>query len=130
MVANKREFNNIWKEAHEAGLAAVDAHTPTPMVVVERANPLDDNSPIVHQYPPVADGMCGFAWVIIKPGNSAFANWAKEYKGVRRDEYYGGVNHWVGQFGQSHSKKAVYAEAFAKVLRSHDIRAYAMDRLD
>lgn len=130
LVANRREFNVIWKEAHAAGFEAADKHTPTPMIVVDRANPLDDSSPIIRQYAPVAGGLCGFAWVNIKPGNSAFANWAKEYKGVRKDSYYGGVTHWVSQYGQSHGKKAAYAQAFAEVLRKHGINAYAMDRLD
>ena len=120
----------IWNEAHAAGMAAANAHTPTPMVVVQRADMFDDNSPVVHAYAPVMGGVCGFAWVIIKPANSKFANWCKKANGLTKDGYYGGLNYWIGAFGQSYEKKCAYADAFAKVLTANGITAYAMDRMD
>jgi len=77
----------------------------------------------------VNDGVCGFAWINIKPGTSRFARYLKE-KGIARKAYEGGINIWVHQFGQSYEKKMSYARAFASVLQREGIRAYASGRLD
>lgn len=112
-----------------AGRDAAEAAVPTPMIVVQRANPLDDNSPIVKQYEPVMGGVCGFAWVVVRPGTSAFARWIKANKGARK-HYYGGMELWVSRYGQSMERKEAYAQAFAKVLRDHGVDAYAGSRMD
>jgi hypothetical protein len=78
----------------------------------------------------VSEGVCGFAWVVIKPGTSKFARWLKENKLARRDEYYGGVTVRVSDYNQSYTRKSAYAHAFANVLRDAGIRAIDMDRLD
>ena len=130
MKRNPELFNQIWKEASEAGHRAVREMKPiTPMVVQQHASVLDDNSPVVQEWV-VPDGPCGFAWVNVKPGNSAFARWLKEKEYARKDSYYGGVTYWIGEFGQSIRKKEEYAYAFANVLRKYDIRAYASSRMD
>lgn len=122
-------FNKLWDDAHVAGMIAAGAMTPTPMIVEQHANMLDDASPVVKSWT-VLDGACGFAWVIVKPGNSPFANWAKKYKGAKKD-YYGGVRvKWVSEFNQSIARKEAYAGAFAKVLSDAGIKAYANSRLD
>jgi hypothetical protein len=75
--------------------------------------------------------VCGFAWVNIKPGNSAFANWLKMKKIARRDEYYGGVTVWVSDYNQSMERKMAYAGAFARTLEAAGLkRVYAMSRMD
>ena len=129
MATSKRELARIWKAADEAGREAVRKTVPTPMVVVEHANPLDDSSPVVHRYPPVEGGVCGFAW-INTPGNRAFGRWVKETGRGRPDSYYGGVTIWVSDFGQSYERKDAYAQAFARVLNENGVTAYAMGRLD
>lgn len=123
-------FQAVFDEAVEAGLEAGNLAKPTPMVVVEHRNQLDDNSPIKRTYAPVMDGVCGFAWVNIRPGNSSFANWLKANQLARKDSYYGGVTYWVRDFGQSYERKAAYAGAFASVLTKHGIKAVAAGRLD
>ena len=124
------DFKTIWEEARKAGLEAGSLHTPKPMVVVQHANPLDDNSPVVHQYEPIMDGVCGFAWVNVKPGNSAFSKWLMSNGLARRDSYSGGVTINIHEYNQSYERKEKHAEAMAKVFQSNGIRAYAGSRLD
>lgn len=135
----KRELLNLFKKAEEAGMAAGRAIRPTPMVVVERENPFDDNSRITKQYAPVMDGMCGFAYINFVPGNSKIANAAKKRYGASRDDdyrtgremdrafaakvgigevfkrYYGGCQASIWAFGQSYDRKTAFAAAYAKV---------------
>ena len=118
----------IYLEAHAAGNAAVSQATIAPMIVQERANPLDDNSDVQRQWY-VEDGVCGFASVIVKPANSRFANWLK-LQGLGRKHYYGGISMSVRDFNQSLQKKEAYAHAFVKVLSSHGINAYVDSRMD
>lgn len=121
---------DIHDNAILAGIEAAAACTPVPMQVVRRANPLDDSSPIVEAYEPVSGGVCGFAWVNIKPGNSRFANYLKRTEQGRTDSYYGGVSVWVHAYGQSYEKKMAYARGYAAYLNGRGIKAYSMGRLD
>lgn len=123
------EFAALFAAAAAAGTAAAAAVTPVPMHVVERANPLDDTSAIVKRYAPVEGGVCGFAWVVIRPGNSPAANYAKKFLGARKD-YYGGVSINVSAYGQSMTRKESYAAAFARVLAAAGIKAYSNSRMD
>ena len=124
-----RELEALFVRAREAGLAAGNAAIPTPMTVVERSNPLDDTSPVVRRYAPVMDGVCGFAWIVLKPGTGRAARMAKEMFHAR-SHYRGGVSIWVGDFNQSMTRKAAYAQAFARVLQDAGLRAYAESRMD
>lgn len=131
-AAARDERNARWAElarkAREAGEAALAAATPTPMIVEQRIDPLDDESRVTKQWY-VPQGACGFAWVTIRPGNSSFAIWAKNNLGARK-AYRGGVEIWVHQGDQSVELKEAYARAFAQVLREAGIKAYAQSRLD
>ena len=122
------DFKAIYAEAHKAGMAAGDAETPTPMLVEQHENPLDDESPLQKVWK-VPQGVCGFAWIIVRPGNCGFARWCRKNKGTGK-AYYGGEQIWVGEFGQSYDKKMAYASAFASVLRHHDINAHSFGRFD
>ena len=125
----KTQWAALYKRAHEAGMKAGKEVVPTPMVVQQRANPFDDTSPVVKTYEPVMGGVCGFAWVVVTPGTSSFARWlTKTGKGSKH--YYGGTSIWVGEFGQSMTRKEAYAQAFAKVLRDAGIDAYSGSRMD
>src|SRR5438045_1864197 len=86
------------ESAHKAGLAAVVALTVTPMTVVQHADQFNDSSPVVKSYH-VEGGVCGFAWVNIKPSTSTFAKCLVKNGHARKD--YGGVTVWVSEFGQS-----------------------------
>lgn len=124
------EFQKWFSEAHEAGMAAGNASVPTPMVVGSPSTPFgNDIDPKKPTYF-VADGVCGFAWVNVKPGTSSFAKWMVKSDKARKDAYYGGVTVWVGYFGQSMTRKEAYASAFANVLRKYGVTAYANSRMD
>jgi hypothetical protein len=121
-------FQMLYDAAHKAGMDAGNAAVPTPMVVQQHANMADDNSQVVKQWF-VGEGLCGFAWIVIRPGNCSFARWLKS-KNLANKHYYGGVSVWVRDFGQSMTRKEAYAYAFAKVLKDAGITAYADSRLD
>ena len=128
MGIDKKDFQNIYDEAHRAGMKAGQAHTPTPMIVAEQKNLFDNNNP--GESWKVDSGICGFVWINIKPGNCAFANFLKKELYASPDSYYGGVCIWVSYFDQSMECKEKYAEAFAAVLKNKGIRTYAMSRMD
>ncbi len=77
----------------------------------------------------VADGVCGFAWIKIRPANSSFALWAKK-AGIAKPAYGGGLQIWVSGYGQSMQKKEAYAAAYAKVLSEAGIKAHSESRMD
>ena len=128
MVAGTAELGTLFAKAHEAGLAAGAAAAPAPMVVSEHDNPLDDASPAVQSWVEPA-GLCGFAWVTLRPGTSRAAKFAKKKLGARA-AYGGGTQLWVHEFGQSVTRKGAYARAFATVLSEAGFTAYAGSRLD
>ena len=108
--------------AHRAGMEAGNNAIPAPMVIVD-----GETKEVIDV---VDDGLCGFAWINIKPARGAFVNYLKERKWGSYDSYYGGHSIWVHHFGQSITRKEAYAFAFAKVLLAHGITAYAGSRLD
>lgn len=123
------EFEAAYAKAYAAGKAAGEAALPTPMVVSEHVNPLDDNSAVKRAWY-VSEGACGFAWVTVAPGTSSFAKWLVKGKRARK-AYRGGVEIWIGEFGQSVDRKSAMAGKMAEVLREElGIEAYAGSRLD
>lgn len=125
-------FEAAYGKAVAAGQAAGEAAKPRAMMVVEHSNPLDANSlPKRMWHEP--EGMCGFAWVNVSPGNAPFANWLKKQK-LARKAYGGGVDIWISDFGQSVERKEACANAMAKVLKeelgSNSLSIYASSRLD
>jgi len=123
------DFMELYKEACMAGVKAAKETVPTPMQVIERENLLDDSSPIIKSFL-VSEGLCGVAWVNIKPGNSKFANFLKKNDLGLRDSYYGGVRITIFTHNQSYERKMIHAQAMAEVFVKHGIRAYADGRLD
>ena len=125
-VAN---FQALFKTAQDAGLEAMLKTIPTPIVVEQHKNQLDDNSPVEQSWF-VSDGVCGFAWITVRPGNSSFARWLVKMKYGKVDGYSGGVTIWIREGRQSMQLKEAYARAMTEVLRQADIRAYAHSRID
>lgn len=113
-------YEQMFREAHAAGLKAGAAAGVVPMIVQGQ-----------QQTWVVPDGACGFAWITIRPGTSRLARAAKQYAGARK-AYGGGVQIWVSEFGQSVMRKEAYAAAYAEVLRrvSGESEVYAEGRLD
>ena len=58
-----REFETLLWEADKAGREAARVHIPTPMVVSG------------YESTPVMGGVCGFAWVSVRPRTSPFARY-------------------------------------------------------
>jgi len=116
-MSKDQEFQKIWDEAVTAGRTAGENETPIPMVVSGG-------------YAPVLDGVCGFAWVSVKPATSAFAKWLKKNELARRDSYEGGLRISVFEYNQSMGRKQAHATAMAEVLRSYGFSAYAGSRMD
>ena len=122
--------HTIYSEAHSKGIAAGNACTPTPMVVGEPTTPLGNDIDYSKDTWLVNDGVCGFAWINIKPARGKFVTWMKKNNIGRTDSYYGGYTIWVSGFGQSMTRKENYARAFVKVLEENGLKAYAMSRMD
>lgn len=125
----KRECARIYKEADAAGHAAGQSAVPTPMVVGTPTTPLGNDIDYTKKTYFVEGGVCGFAWVNISPARGAFVNYLKSIDAGHKS-YYGGYDVWVRGFGQSLARKEAYAQAFAEVLRSYGINAYAQSKLD
>lgn len=122
------DLQMLFDKAHKAGMAAGMAHNPTPMIVSQHSNPLNDHSPVVKQYY-VSGGVCGFASIHLISARTAFAKWVMA-SGNGRKDYQKGANITCFEFGQSMERKEAYAHAFAKVLRDAGIDCYAQSRMD
>jgi hypothetical protein len=127
-----KEFNDLFLRAQSAGMKALQEATPTPMVVRD-ANVLTGQPLAGGRQYFVADGVCGFAWVHISPGNCSFANWLKR-SGHARKSYYGGVDVYIHEGNQSMERKQAYARAMAKIFNEANIPGvksiYASSRMD
>lgn len=134
---NLANFAQILKDALNAGNIAAKTVTPVPMIVQQHRNQLDDSSPVVKQWG-VSEGVCGFAWVKIRPANCAFANWLKK-QGYQHSHYDKAVLITDRLPTQSYERKTAWASAVAKHLRENiaalttgksKIDIYADSRLD
>lgn len=135
MIANRPSaadrdatFAALYEKAQKAGEEAVKGFRPTPMLVAQHEHPLDDNSPVTEAWL-VNGGVCGFAWVNIRPANSSFALWLKR-TGKASNAYGGGLNIRIRGYGQSYETKMRHAHAMAEVLREAGIKAFSDGRLD
>lgn len=129
-IKREAEFEALYLRARKAGLEAGTSAGVTPMIVGSPTTPLgsdiDRNKPVYV----VPDGPCGFAWVNIKPANSAFAKWLIRSDIARIDGYAGGATVSCRDFNQSMARKEAYCYAFSKVLSDAGIRNYASSRMD
>lgn len=132
-MANKirdAEFQALWDKAVTAGKAAGAARTPTAMIVGHPSKFMGNDVDLSKEHWIEPEGVGGFAWVIVKPGTSAFAKWLKAKKYARTDSYYGGVSIWIGDYNQSMERKSAHAGALANVLAEAGYNAYSMSRMD
>lgn len=129
MKTKEIEYLRIVCAAHDAGTKAAQECTPVPMIVSQHKNMLDDNSPTEKSWY-VADGVCGFAWVVIQPATSSFARWAKQNVPHAHKEYYGGLGISSPLMTQSMARNEAYCHAYAKVLRDAGIPASSRSRID
>lgn len=130
-VAGKVDFEKVWAEADEAFGYAFKGEEPPKFLVgdaVGFSNEIDYSKKVY-----VMDGLCGFAWVNVGDGRSAWAKWVKANKRGYND-YYGGVSVWSSAFsadnGQSVDRKAAGCSAAAKVFQKYGLSGYMNSRLD
>jgi len=121
------DFSDLVKKAEAAGMAALEAAKPVPMIVGEAdgfSNRFKPGAKLYYE----SEGACGFAWVWFK-GNTPFGRWMKR-AGKASSGYPTGLQVWVSEGGQSIARKEAYARAYAAVLKEAGITAYPGSRLD
>lgn len=124
-----QNFDVLYNAANVAGQQAAEKCVPVPMIVGSPSTPFGNDIDPNKQSWFVPEGVCGFAWINVSPGNCPFANWLKKQK-LASKAYAGGVDVWVSAYGQSMQKKEAYAYAFAKVLSDNGVNAYSNSRMD
>jgi hypothetical protein len=126
-INKEAAFQNLYSEAVNAGYDAGITCNPRPISLVNadiRGNPLP-NSPVYH----CNEGMCGFAWVVIRPATSSFARWLRK-NNFARTGYTGGLHIWISDHNQSYERKLAHARAMAEVFCDAGFYAYFDGRLD
>jgi hypothetical protein len=131
-----KAFAKAWAEATQKGAEAFENAKPIPMVVQQHERVFDDSSRVTQEWV-VNDGVCGFAWLVARPGNASFSHWAKKNLGAR--SAYGGGLHItlpVGRTSQSLTRKEAAARAMQDSLREAlleldpKVSVYAHSRID
>ena len=122
------KWDALYKEAMIAGEEAVSNFKPTPMIVEQHVDMLNDSSPVTRSWY-VEAGVCGFAWVNVRPGTCSFAKWLRK-NDIGHSSYYGGWDIWISQYNQSMQRKEVHAAAMADFLQKNGITAHARSRMD
>lgn len=117
-AVNVSGFGELWAAASQSGAAAAEAVSPIPMTVVGGSREYF-----------VAEGVCGFAWVVVKPGTARFAKWLVKM-GHARKHWAGGVCVWISAYNQSMQRKEAHARAMAESFRAAGVQAYADSRMD
>lgn len=113
-------YKALYELAMREGYRAGELATPRTMYVQDTAT---------GQVWAESEGMCGFAWVVVKNANKGFGHWLIK-TGLARKGYQGGAHIWISAHNQSIERKTEHAIAVAQVLRNAGVDAYADSRLD
>jgi hypothetical protein len=105
----RAQFRNDLEDAFTVAMLAGNAANPTPMAVY---NPASGATHIV------SDGVCGFAYVTIRPRTCKLARFAVDC-GWRSNSWHKRIELSIQEFGQSLARKEAFAEAFTK--RMHEL---------
>ena len=68
----------VYADAHAKGIAAGNGANPTPMIVGTPTTPLGNDIDYSKDTHYVSDGVCGFAWINIKPARGKFVKFLKD----------------------------------------------------
>jgi hypothetical protein len=112
----------LFRAAQETGRKAGFACVPTPVSFGIAAD-LTGNEMVPGSEVVDMEGVCGCAWVVVRPGRCKFANWLKRNKLGSYDSHRKGVLISPKDFGQSLDRKRAWATAFAEVLNDAGINA-------
>lgn len=104
-----QRIQQLVNQAHAAGLDAMRARIPNPMVVKDMQS---------NQSWFVPGGVCGFAWINLY-GIRKNSKLGKAFigTGFKKNDYEKCLQFWVHDGGQSMELKESYAYAFTKVIR-------------
>jgi len=78
----------------------------------------------------VEGGVCGFAWLEIRPARGGLVTYLKKSGQGYYSEYNRCYIYSIFHFGQSLTRKEAMAEAMAEYLRKYGYNVYANSRLD
>ena len=129
----KNDNYKILEEAKRAGEKAAELVKPIPMVLF--SEDLFGNRTSSEEYI-VEDGVCGFAWINIRPASPQgrrdcpFVKYLRSIEEGRYSNISKSWQIWVSGYNQSMTRKEAYAEAFTNVLNKYGIKAYSNSRLD
>lgn len=128
----KHEFEELFERAEQVAKNAYDACKPTPMVVSQHVNPLNDSSPIVKSYF-VEGGPCGFAHIQFKDARRNICKYMKKNNLGHYSDYSKSVS-WepsCSRMDQSLERKEAACSAAIKVFSEAGIdRIYISSRMD
>lgn len=129
--SDDQKFAAIHEEALLAANAAHKSAVPVPMVVGTPTtlfgNEIDRNKPVYL----VSDGVCGFAYAIVRDARRPFAKWLIKTENGRYSSYERGVCVSDRSGSQSLERKERWVAAYISVLSKHGIdKVYPYSRLD
>lgn len=119
--------------------ALAECPAPTPMIVGHPSTPLGNDVDPTKEMWYHADGVCGFATVVLDSGRTAFAQWLLKNGQGRRWWSYGrykgvGLNTFprdgFSNPGQSYEKNKFVAQKIASKLREVGFDAWVDARID
>lgn len=129
-------FETLWAEASEKATEAWIGAEPTPILVYTPKGLFDDTPDTEKPMYVHSEGLCGFAWLVVKDGRTSFARWLAKNDIGSQSAYYGGriihpsdmVN--ADRKSQSHERKCQAMFVAAKVFRDAGINVEVIERLD
>ena len=104
-LAGDERWQALFNLAHAAGLEAMNACVPKPLVVESQV---------------YMEGYCGGATIVLDDGRKSFARWLRK-NGHGYSHYKSGYVISAERIGQSAESAKAYADAFARVLRRNEI---------
>jgi hypothetical protein len=126
---------DILVEASESAEQAVKACRPTPIIVGSPSTPLGNDVDPTQQTWFVEGGVCGFAWVVIRPARGTIVAELKKRK-IGGAHYGGGYSFSSWQLApsirqdQSYERAVAAARGAVEVLKKYGVNAYVDARID
>ena len=129
-------YEELKRVSHEA---LAECPAPTPIIVGSPSTPLGNDVDPNQKTWFHADGVCGFAYVVLESGRTGFAQWLLKngkgskwwsfgrYKGVGVATY---SRYGFASIGQSYEKNCFVAGKVASYLQSQGIDCWVDSRLD
>jgi hypothetical protein len=126
------KFEKLLNQLAAIADVAYQLAQPTPMAVYETAGLSDAPKPGGRSWY-VSEGVCGFAWVVIKPATSSFAKYLARNE-IGYKAYDGGwvlpMHYFIAGMSQSLERAEQAAYAVAQELRNNNINCFATSRMD